>query len=442
MTLRDYQKAFVRDIMQAYARGSRSICGVMPCGAGKTVVAAAMAEDVGRAGKNTLILVHRRELQDQTANKLQALGLDMSRLNVEMVQTLSRRPDRIAPPALIITDEGHHALAASYRKIYDVYSNARRLSLTATPVRLNGQGLGDEHDVLIEGASASWLIEHGYLADYDYYAPKLADMAGVHVRRGEYIQSEIEQMMNVPRIFGNATKHYKRIADGKQAILYAASVELSKKTAEAFSAQGIAAAHIDGKTPKTERKNIIDAFRKGEVKVLCNVDIVGEGFDVPDCEAVILMRPTMSLALHIQQSMRCMRPKKGKRAIIIDHVDNISRHGLPDEEREWSLNTVKKKKSSKIEPSAIRMCPECFRVCKKDAKSCPHCGHKFAASRAREIEADDSAELKKIEKQGFKVRYMKTPAECVNFYELQQYAKAKGYKPGWAYYQAKARGLI
>lgn len=442
MTLRNYQKTFVNDVLNAYHRGSKAVCGVLPCGAGKTVVAAKLAELAGRTSKDTLFLVHRRELVEQTLKKMQSAGLDMDRVQVEMVQTLRRDPQRVKPD-LIITDEGHHSLAKSYYRIYASHPHALRLSLTATPIRLGGRGLGDIHDTLVEGVSARWLIQHGYLADYDYYAPRLVETTELHTRAGEYVAAEVNELMDRPVIYGDALQHYLRIASGKQAILYAASINLSKLAAETFSNAGIPAAHIDGKTPSSKRDSIISAFRTGGIQVLCNVDIVGEGFDAPDCEAVIMLRPTASLALHIQQSMRCMRPKNGKRAIIIDHVNNVMRHGLPDDKREWRLDTEPKKtrKRKEKEPSLIRTCPECFRVCARVNRDCPYCGHTFAVE--KQLVVDEAAKLEKIARKGFKVKYIKnTPDECNNMYELQQYAKSRGYKPGWAYYQAKARGFL
>ncbi|WP_259455663.1 DEAD/DEAH box helicase, partial [Listeria monocytogenes] len=164
---------------------------------------------------------------------------------------------------------------------------------------------------------------------------------------------------NKKMIWGDVIKHYQKLANEEQAILYASSIYQSEKMAASFEQVGITAAHIDGKTPKAERDHIIQQFRNGEIKVLCNLDLIGEGFDVPDCSTVIMLRPTQSLSLYIQQSMRGMRYRTGKTAIIIDHVGNVNRFGLPDMERKWSLEAKKGSNSNKAE-APVKICPDCF----------------------------------------------------------------------------------
>src|SRR5699024_4553628 len=262
-----------------------------------------------------------------------------------MVQTIVRRLDKTKKPSLIIVDENHHSLAKSYRKIFDYFSDVPLLGFTATPIRLNGSGLGDVNDVLIEEVDAKWLIDNNFLSPYKYYAPKLIDTSTLKLNSMREFSSTStdDAMSNV--IYGDVIKHYQELADGEQAIAYCHNVEASKQTAYEFSQAGIQAAHIDGNTPKNERDEIIGKFRSGEIKLLSNVDIIGEGFDVPDCSTVIMLRPTQSLSLYIQQSMRGMRYRPNKTSIIIDHVDNVRRHGLPDAERKWSLKGMKKTES-------------------------------------------------------------------------------------------------
>ncbi len=209
-------------------------------------------------------------------------------------------------PDLIITDENHHSLAATYKKIYRAFLQAKRLGVTATPERLDGSGLKDVNDILIEGVNAQWLMEHDYLSPYDYYAPNIR-LPKFHIRQGDFDLAEMNGYFrqHLPQIYGDVLAHYRRLADGKQAICYLSGVEVSRQTAALFTESGIPSAHIDGGTPKEERDRLIHAFRTGRIRILCNVDIISEGFDVPDCECVILLRPTKSLTLYIQQSMRC-----------------------------------------------------------------------------------------------------------------------------------------
>lgn len=444
MPLRPYQNDLVEDVRSAWHEGYRAPCIVLGCGGGKSCIVAEIARRTTFNGKRVLFLVHRKELVDQITATFARWGVLMDLCLVGMVQTITRRLKKIPKPALIITDENHHSLAASYKRIYEHFSDVPRVGVTATPVRLNGDGLGDVNDKLIIGKSTKWLIANGFLAPYDYYAPSVADLTGLHTRRGEYVQSDIDKAMIQNKVFGDVIAYYRKLANGKKAICYCASIRHSKATAQAFCDAGISAEHIDGDTPKNERDRIINAFRKGEITILCNVDLISEGFDVPDCECSILLRPTHSLTLYIQQSMRCMRYRKDKRAIIIDHVGNYARHGMPDDDREWTLAKKEKRslvKEEKEKSTQVCMCPECFfAFARENAENgcCPHCGAPLP-KRTRKLTSDEDAELIRIE--GFKLDF-DTPDDCHTYDELLSYAKRRGYKPGWAYYQARLRGMI
>ena len=438
--LRPYQSDLVREVKDAWKNGCRSPCIVLGCGGGKSCIVADIARKTTHNGKRVLFLVHRKELVQQIRRTFISWGVDMALCDIGMVQTYTRRITKLSQPSLIITDEDHHSLARSYRKIYEAFPKAYRLGVTATPVRLNGDGLGDVHDKLIIGVSTKWLIENHYLSPYKYYAPDIADLTGLHVRKGEYIASEIEQKMIKKAVFGDVIRFYRKLADGRKAICYCSTVNHSQKTAEAFNEAGIKAAHIDGSTAMTERSKIVEAFRKGEITVLCNVDLISEGFDVPDCECAILLRPTKSLTLFIQQSMRCMRYKKGKTAVIIDHVGNYARHGMPDDDRTWTLDKKDHTRREQQERKEnVTQCPECFFTFDPAVfgrSRCPSCGYEFPNPREVQQEDGDLIEIK-----GFSLDYT-GPESCQTYGELLKYAEHKGYKKGWAYYQAKRRGLI
>ena len=436
--LRDYQEDLIKQVREAYRRGYRSPCIVLPCGGGKSVIVAEIAKRTTYNGNNVLFLIHRRELRDQIISTFSRWGVDMSLCDVMMVQTAARRAEKLRVPSLVITDENHHCLASSYKTIYEEFPKAHFLGVTATPVRLYGDGLGDVNDVLINGVSTKWLIENKFLAPYDYYAPSVSDLTGIKITHGEYAAGDIEKLLAKNTVFGDVIGYYKKLADGKQAVCYCASIRHSEEMAAAFRKAGIEAAHIDGSTPPAERENIIEEFRRGAIDILCNVDLISEGFDVPDCECAILLRPTKSLTLFIQQSMRCMRYKPGKHAVIIDHVGNYARFGMPDDERKWTLEKRDKadRKSKAEKPVNARMCPHCYAVF-KSADKCPKCGFVFP-KQERQLETA-SAELQKIE--GFKLDFS-SPDECKNYGELLAYAKKHGYKQGWAYYQARNRGML
>lgn len=438
MHLREYQTDLIKRVRDAYRKGYKAPCIVLPCGGGKSVITAEIAKQTTRKENNVLFLIHRRELRDQIIRTFSKWGVDMSLCDVMMVQSAARRADKLRPPALVITDENHHCLASSYKTIYEEFPKARFVGVTATPVRLNGDGLGDVNDVLIQGVSAKWLIENNFLAPYDYYAPSVSDLTGIKISHGEYAAGDIEKLLAKNTVFGDVIGYYKKLAAGKQAVCYCASIRHSEEMAAAFRKAGIEAAHIDGATPLAERQKIIDNFRRGALDILCNVDLISEGFDIPDCECAILLRPTKSLTLYIQQSMRCMRYKPGKRAVIIDHVGNYARFGMPDDDRSWTLDkkAEKQHKHETDNPVNAKMCPHCFAVFQPLPK-CPYCGFVFPKVE-KELETV-GAELEKIE--GFKLDFS-TPNECKSYSELLAFARKRNYKPGWAYYQAKQRGMI
>ena len=441
MELRDYQAELLERLYKAYGDGYKAPCIVLSCGGGKSVIIAAAAKHFTDEGRKVLFLAHRKELCAQIARTFVRAGVDMELCKIVMVQTLVRRLKNAEAPSLIITDENHHSLANTYKSIYAAFPESKRLGVTATPERLDGSGLSDVNDILIEGVDAQWLIEHNYLSPYDYYAPNI-NMPKFRVRRGDFDISQISAFFqqNLKTIYGDALSHYRRLADGKQAICYLPCVEISRQTAEMFTASGISAAHIDGTTPERVRDRIINDFRDGKVKILCNVDIISEGFDVPDCECVILLRPTKSLTLYIQQAMRCMRYKPGKRAVIIDHVNNIAAHGFPDVKRKWLLEGHPKKKGTGEAP--VKCCKNCFACVPAGVKVCPHCGTPFETEERASVKRLDDYELVKVSAAENRVRFYLTPGECRDVNELKIYARQHGYKPGWVYYQQKARGWL
>lgn len=447
--LYDYQQDLVDRARQAYHGGYHAPCIVSPCGSGKSVMVAEIAKLTTQKGNRVLFLVHRKELIDQIRGTFRAIGVNGSMVDFGMVQTVVRRLEKMRRPGLIITDENHHGLAGSYRKIYEHFSDVPRLGFTATPVRLNGGGLGDVNDLLIEGVSVKWLIEHHRLAPYEYYAPKLIDTDALKkASTGDYTKQSMDNAVK-STIYGDVIKHYRQLADGEQAIAYCHSIDASKQTAHIFNVNGYPAAHIDAKTPKDERNEIIQKFRDSEIKILCNVDLIGEGFDVPDCSTVIMLRPTKSLSLFIQQSMRGMRYKPDKKSIIIDHAGNVNSFGLPDMEREWSLDS--KKKTNTDSDISVVQCVKCFGAYARPQGEniCPYCGYvQPVEERKTELEVDESAELVKVGETKVvldleKAKYFNmTEDEAESIGDLYKIAKAKGFKPGWAYMAGLRKGFI
>lgn len=344
--LRPYQSGIVDVVRKEIRKGWKRICVVAPCGAGKTVVAGWMVGEAAKNGRRSVVIVRRNELIEQFSATFERFGVepgiiasgvkaDYSKpVQIASVQTLIRRLDKVAAPDIIICDECHHVLADSYLKTVNRWSDSLLIGMTATPERRGGVRLGDVFESLVEGPSAHELIEIGALARYEYYAAATLDVSRIRIKGGDYAQDEIGALMVERPLVGNIVEHYSEHGRGGSAICYCASIAHSMAVTAEFNKKGIAAAHCDGKTHKDERARLIKDFRSGEIRVLCNVDLFGEGLDVPGVSVVILARPTMSLTLYIQQAMRALRPSSEnpeKRALIFDHVDNYKRHGLPDD---------------------------------------------------------------------------------------------------------------
>ena len=441
MKLREYQQDLYDKVRNEIKHGRRSVVAVLGCGGGKSIIQGCIAKSATDKGNRVLFLVHRRELCQQIADTFVRCGVDLNLCYIEMVQTVSRRLDRTAwKPDLIITDECHHSLSKTYKKIYEYYGNAVRIGFTATPVRLGSGGLGEMYESMVEGVSTEWLIKNNYLSPYEYYSVKLVETDALRTRAGEYIASDVNELMNKKFIYGEALENWHKLADGKKTIVYCANIEASKSTADRFREDGIAAEHLDGTTPDSIRRQVIRDFRDGKLTVLSNVDLFGEGFDVPDCECVILLRPTMSLTLHIQQSMRSMRYKENKTAIIIDHVGNVYRHGLPDDEREWTLAAKKKKQQAEIK---VKQCPVCFAVMPNTKKECDLCGYEFVQTEQERKEAEQKAvELEKIKREDLlKNKPYSYVKELRTWDEIEEFRKARGYKFMWSIRQCIERHI-
>ena len=439
MILRPYQEELIDGVRDCWQHSLKSPCIVLPCGGGKSVIIAEIARRTAGNNRQVLFLVHRQELCQQIDKTFRKMGVNMDFCEIYMVQTAAKHLSRIRSPTLIITDECHHSLASTYRRIYNYFPDSYRLGVTATPARLDGSGLGAVYDKLIVGPSAKWLIDNNFLSPYEYYGPSVADLTGIKTTHGDYNTQDIEDKMLKKGVFGDIISSYRKLANGVKTICYCATVKHSQYMAEQFRAVGISAVHIDGSTPSDTRERIINKFRTGEITMLCNVDLISEGFDVPDCGAVIMLRPTKSLTLYIQQAMRCMRYRAGKTAIIIDHVGNYARHGMPDDKREWSLEGKKANKGKKdSEGTPLRTCPECFAVMPSACKSCNQCGYEFK-DEGREPQVFEDTKIERIE--GFTISY-KSWRDCTSMQELQDYAKSHGYKSGWAYYKAKELNIF
>ena len=445
MMLRDYQQEVFDKATEAFRNGAKGVCCVLPCRSGKSYI---MARMIQGAVKNVLVLAHRHSLIEQHKELLKSLEILTDKVRVESVFTEASRLGRYAKDSigLIIIDEAHLSEAASYRKVCNYY-DCKMVGFTATPSRLDGKPL-TLFDTLVTGITADDLIQRGAISDYDYYAPDLQlDTESIETVAGEYHKGQLTELMCQSAIYGDVLKYYRMLGDDRQAIAYCTSVKHSMQTADMFNANGISAVSIDGSMSVSARNERMELFRKGDVQILCNCNLISEGVTLPNASVGLLLRPTMSLPLFIQQSCRVLTPVEGKKAVIIDYVNNCQRHGLPTDKHEWSLSEqVKKRKQFNDDGTlSIRQCENCFR-CFKTAQKCPWCGYEYEI-KGRELKQIKDVELKRIEaiekeeqeKQRKAARREQGKAQ--SYEELVALAKKRGYKNpgGWAYFIMKGR---
>lgn len=426
--LRDYQQDLYRKTVDAFKRGYRRPLVVAPCGAGKSYL---FAEMIRNTDGEVLVLTHRQELKQQHEELLRKL--EISNVRVAMVLTEYNRLGQTVPPKLIVTDEAHLSRSNSWQKVIEYY-DTYTVGFTATPVRLDGKPLGDIFDVLIEGVDVRWLIDNHRLAPYEYYAPTTVDTSELPIVRGDYVVSDLERLMNERAIYGNVIESYRRFASGERAIAYCVSVRHATDTAEAFNSAGIRAAVLHSGTQPKQRQGVMDDFRSGRISILCNVGIIAEGISIDEVTCCMLLRPTDSIALGIQQMMRCMRYLPGKTAKIIDFVGNYTRIGLPDDDREWSLDKPFRKRERYNDNGDfyIRCCPECFMTF-KTAPVCPYC-HAEYPLHPREIQAHENIEITRITAEvAARMEKMKKAARveqgrAQSFEDLVKLGRKRGYK--------------
>lgn len=412
MELRDYQISAVNEVYTEW-KTAQNVCLQLATGAGKT---ACLAYIMMNHSQPSLAIAHRTELVSQMSLTLAQYGVRhniiapkatvreiitlhmtifgesyydpqairyvagvLTLLNHKFIATLAKRI------TLIVFDEAHHVIRGNtWGKVADIFKTARGLFVTATPQRGDGKGLGRHADGVIDrlvvGVSMRELITQGYLTPYRIYAPPNAlDLSSVTITAsGEYSPPKLRRAVNESRIVGNVVEHYKRLADGELGITFAVDIDSCIEIVNAYRKAGIPAEMVNAKTPALMRATIMRRFRNKEILQLVNVDILGEGVDVPAVKVVSMCRPTASYNVHSQQFGRMMRPSPGKdTGILIDHVGNTVRHGLPDANRNWTLDRRERRSRSVLSDIPVRVCLNlnCVAVYPRTLKACPYCGH-------------------------------------------------------------------
>lgn len=388
-------------------------------------------------------MAHRLELLAQ----LKELLSQFSNVRIASVFTEVRNLGKYPTPKIIIIDEAHLSEAMSYKKVCEFYSTSKRILFTATPARLDGNPLTLADDLIV-GVSMRELIDKGAIADFDYYAPDIGiDTSDISISCGDYNSKQLSELMCKSKLYGDIIKCYLALGDERQAIAYCTSVKHADEVAELFNTYGISARSINGSTPKKVREQALADFKAEKFQILCNCNLISEGITLPTASVALLLRPTQSLPLFIQQACRVLTPREGKKATIIDFVANFQRHGLPDEEREWSLDKKleSKKHTNDDGTFAIRTCENCYKVF-KTANVCPYCGFKYEV-KGRELEQVKAVELKKItaEEQAKieahkKAMRMEVGA-CRTFDDLWRIQRERNYSPQWVYKMARVKGI-
>lgn len=451
MILRPYQTRAL-DLLRERIRGgeNRLVC-IAPTGAGKTVIASEMIRSAVSQGNRVLFIAHRKELIDQTVDKLSKFGVaasvimgrdsrrdDYLPVQVATIQTLSRRLDRLPPAALVIYDEVHHAAAASSTAVLDRYANHCVIGLTATPWRSDRFGLADWFHGSVIAATPAELIESGALVRYDAYAYDSPELHDVGTVAGEYNQQHLELACNTSVLVGSVVREYLAHARGRRAILFPVSIAHSQALVAEFLGAGIRAAHVDCKTPKDERQRILSGLATSEVTVVSSVGILTEGFDSPAAEVCILARPTKSLTLHLQMIGRVLRPSPdtGKtRALLHDHAGNLLRHGFPEDERDYSLT------ATPARTRELHSCPFCSVVFGRATREglCPNCRELITEpARAADTPADrreqrhvDGARIDRDAILRARTAGVPPSTRQRTLERLTRIATERGYKAGW-----------
>lgn len=448
--LREYQKKLIDKTREAFKKGTKSTLLVSPVGSGKTVMFSYFCQQIASKGKNVLILCHRKELVDQISETLGWFKVPhgfitadspydpMIPVQIASVMTAANRLHLMTAPDVIIIDEAHHAIKkSSFGTVISAFPKAWLIGVTATACRLSGEPLGDLFQDLILGPTVSDLIKSKDLCDYKIFAPPSIDRSKLKTSCGDYNNADLEAAMNKPSITGDAIKEYRKHADGKRAIVFCVNINHSKDVQKEFLSAGYACESLDGTMPKAVRSQIIENFKTGKTRVLTSCMIVSEGFNLPAIEVAIMLRPTKSLSLFIQQTGRALRQFPGKEyAIILDHAGNTAYHGLIDDEHEWSLTGRRKKKSG----PPVKICDSCYAALSVSVRICPECGKEFTVQ-ASELNLKEG-ELVEIDKAKMKMSWdkkLKLIERATTYQEMLALAKQFNYKPGWAWHRWKTR---
>lgn len=417
--LRDYQLRTIELCRKAYKDGHRRTLVALPTGSGKTEIFIEQTRSALSKGKRVLIVVRRKSIVLQTAKRLAAaldtqVGVYMSNHThsqqsscvVSSIDTLSLRfkNSLVKEWALkfdvIIVDEAHDATSDSYEKVLSYLADVGKKTIigyTATPYRIGKKG-HTWWSCCIKPVTAAQLRDKGYLAPLTIYSPANMDTSNIKIMRGEFHNSDLYQAVNQKKIYGNIIKTYKRLAEGKSAIVFCVNKEHSRRVSQAFIEAGYDSEHSDCGTSAEERKRVLDyvgrARGQGKPFILCNVNIFSTGIDIPSVGVIIQARPTASKVLYIQQVGRVLRTFNGKEhALLIDHGGNASRFGSPYDDHEPELNDIERYNKSEVMRQVGHRCQSCGYYASVKPEVCPGCGKNHAEDAIIPKETEEPLEL-------------------------------------------------
>lgn len=432
MELRDYQQRAVAALRRAYCDGHQGAILELGTGAGKTVTAASVVAGATGLCGWVLWLAHRRELLAQALGTLHAVGLGaaVEQGRVVLCTVQGKVPERDTAPTVIVVDEGHRAMAASYRKVFARWPDSFRVLLTGTAWRSDGARFDAVATELVRGPSVADLTAQGWLVPAHYWSVPGADLSGLRVVRGDFKPADLAAAFDRPQLVGDVVATYKRLALGRVGVVFASGVQHAHHLAEQLRQAGLAAAAVDGGTPKADRAKLLADHGSGQLQVLCSAELLVEGWDNPLVSAVVLARATASAIVWRQSVGRGLRIHPGKAdCLVLDHGGNCNRLGLVAEALEYEAQAGKARGPSA--GLALLTCKACFAVLPALPRpaSCPRCYAVLPKGAARVVQ-QVTGELAEVT--AATVAKRKT-IDWARWRKLDDERKAKGYKPGWTW---------
>ena len=466
----------LREVMRRILREGRrkSILVQAATGAGKSVISAFMIASSRAKKTRSAFVVPRKELLKQMADTFSKFHIPHSYVaagnpfnqhsytHICSAMSLINRLDHINPQVVFI-DETHFGTGALETIInYYLDKGAWVIGLSATPMKMSGQGLEDWYEEMVCGKSIRWLIDNKRLSEYRGFAPSHVDLQGMNKSGGDYARGQLDDKMSDNVIIGDAVKHYKEHAAGLLNIAFCAGIKSSQLTAERFRAEGVIAVHVDGKTSSSDLRQIMRDYATHQIEVLTNSDLLTFGFDLAsnagmpvNVQCISDLRPTTSLPLQLQKWGRGLR-YDGDTHLMFDHANNFEKHGLPCDEREWTLASHEAGSRDPYEITVdVRQCPVCYR-CHEPGPKCPSCGYEYPPQ-SREIEEieGDLVEIERERKREVKKRKKVAKAKRVEKnremspgdkeaarHARRKHLKAKGYSHKQIYFVFKGEGVL